>query len=73
MLSSSSLEPLVILYQANQPADLQLWNGNFFPIFLFGINKFLSGDAKNIVCFLLKIAIFIKQQPLDNMTAKNIP
>jgi len=61
-LSSPSLEPLVIPYQANQPADPQLWNGNFSPISLFGINKFLTSDAKNIVgnCSLLRIAAFIK-------------
>ena len=37
VLSSQSLEPLVILYQANQLADLQLWDSNFCLISLFGI------------------------------------
>ena len=60
-LSSPSLEPLVILYQTNQLADPQLWDSNFSPIFLFGIDKFLTSDAKNIVYFLLRIAAFIKQ------------
>jgi len=57
------LEPLVIPYQANQPADPQLWDDNFSPISLFGIDKFLTSDAKNIVgnCSLLRIAAFIKQ------------
>jgi len=48
----SDLEPSVISYQANQPADLQLWDGNFSPVSLFGIDEFLTGDAKNIVCSL---------------------
>jgi len=34
---SQSLEPSVILYQVNQLADLQLWDGNFCLISLFGV------------------------------------
>jgi len=52
MLPSIILEPLVILYQENQPANPLLWSSDFTPIFLFGINEFLVGNAKNIVCFL---------------------
>jgi len=48
-LSFLGLEPLVILYQANQPADSQLWDSNFTPISLFGIDEFLTSDTKNIV------------------------
>jgi len=55
------LESLVISYQANQPIDPQLWNSNFCSISLFGIDEFLAGDAKNITCSLLRMAIFIKQ------------
>ena len=59
--SFSGLEPLVILYQANQPADLQLWDGNFTPISLFGTDEYLAGNAKNIAFSLLRITAFIKQ------------
>ena len=52
--------------------DPQLWNGNFYPIFLFGVDKYLEEDAKNITYSLLKIAAFIKQHLLENRTAKNI-
>jgi len=46
------LEPLVISYQVNQSADLQLWDGNFCTISLFGIDKYLESDARNITCSL---------------------
>jgi len=72
ILFSSSLESLVILYQDNQLANLQLWDNNFTPVSLFDIDKFITSDIKNIVCSLLKIAIFIKQQLLDDRITKNI-
>ena len=34
------LEPLVIPYQANQPVDPQLWDDDFCPISLFGIDNY---------------------------------
>jgi len=49
-----------------------LWNGSFFPISLFGMNKYSEGDTKNIICSLLRIAVFIKQQKLKDKTAENI-
>jgi len=66
------LELLVILYQANQPADPQLLNSNFCSILLFGIDKYLAGNAKNIICPLLRMGMFIKQHPLENRTAEDI-
>jgi len=73
MSSSQSLEPSVILYQANQLVDLQLWNGNFCLISLFDIDKYLASDVKNDMCSLLRMAVFIKQCLLGNRTTKNIP
>jgi len=58
------MEPSVIPYQANGPADPNLWDGNFAPISLFGIDKFLKDNAKNIACFLQKMVVFFKQQSL---------
>ena len=66
------LELLAILYQANQPADLQLWDGNFSSISLFSTDKFLDGNAKNITCSLQRIATFIKQRPLGDKDGQNI-
>jgi len=58
---SDGLESSVIFYQINQPMNLQLWNGNFCPISLFEIDKYLKDNFKNIICSLLRIAVFIKQ------------
>jgi len=67
-----SLKPSIILYQANQLADLQLWDGNFCSISLFDIDKYLAGNAKNVIYFLLRMATFIKQHLLGNRMAKDI-
>ena len=53
-------EPSAIPYQANQPADPQLWDRNSNLISLFGTDKFLVGNTKNIVCSIQRITIFIK-------------
>ena len=68
-----NLEPSTIPYQANQPMDPMLWDSNFSSISLFGTIKVLEGDAKNIVCSLQRIAIFIKQRPLGNKDGLDIP
>jgi len=70
ILFSLGLESLVILYQANKSAVPQLWNSNFTLISLFDT---LAGNIKNIACYLLKIAAFIKQRLLGNKTVKYIP
>ena len=71
--TSPNLEPLAIPYQANQPADPMLWDGNFSLISLFGTVKVLEGDAKNIVCSLQRITTFIKQRPLSDKDGLDIP
>ena len=67
------LEPLVISCQANQPADPQLWDGNFLSISLFGTDDFLANNTKNITCSLQRIATFIKWRSLGNKTGNDIP
>jgi len=71
--STEELEPSVIPYTANQPVDSQLWNGNFCPISIFGMNKYLEGDARNINCSLHRIAAFIRQRKLEDKSAEYIP
>jgi len=51
----------------------QLWDGSFCSIFLFRINEYLEGDAKNIICSLYRIATFIRQRKLKDKTVENIP
>ena len=36
------------------------------------MNKYSEGDTKNIICSLLRIAVFIKQQKLKDKTVENI-
>ena len=71
--TSQGLEPLVIPYTSNQPANPQLWVGSFCPISHFEMNKYLKGDAKNITYSLLKIVAFLRQHKLKDKTAKDIP
>ena len=71
--STQGLEPSVIPYTANQPADSQLWDGNFCPILIFRMNKYLEGDARNINCSLHRIAAFIRQKKLKDKSAEDIP
>ena len=45
----------------------------FYLISLFGLNEYLKGNAKNIICLLLRIATFIKQHKLKDKTTDDIP
>ena len=58
--TGSTLEPLVISYSDNQPMDLDLWDGFFFPTLLIRVEKFLFSNAQNITYSLLRIGMFIK-------------
>ena len=53
--------------------DLQQQDGSFCPISIFEINKYLEGNAKNIVCSLYKMAVFIRQCKLENKAVEDIP
>jgi len=67
-----TLDTSVLPYSNNQPADPNLWNGIFTPIFLLGVDKFQSYDAQNITCSLMHIGTFIKQCLLGNKPIKDI-
>jgi len=54
------LESSAIPYNNNQLADPELWNSLFSSILSLEIEKFLSSDAQNITCLLLRIEMFIK-------------
>jgi len=53
--------------------DSQLWNGNFCPILIFGIDKYLEGGTKNIIYSLHRIVVFIRQYKLGDKTMEDIP
>jgi len=67
-----SLQSLVIPYVDNTSTDSQLWDGNFCPISIFGMDKYLEDDARNIICLLHRIVMFIKQHKLKDRTAEDI-
>ena len=67
-----SVEPSIFSYTANQFVNLQLWDGSFCPVSLFGMNEYLEGNTRNITCSLLRIVAFIKQQKLEDKIAENI-
>ena len=66
------LEPTVISYTVNQPADSQLWNGNFCSISIFDINEYLEGNTKNIMYSLHRIIVFVRQCKLEDKTTEDI-
>jgi len=45
----SNPAPSVIPYNANQPADLSLSDGNFRAVSIFGTKEFFAQDVANIV------------------------
>jgi len=69
---TQGLEPSVLPYVANQPVDSQLWDSNFCPILIFGMNEYLEGDTRNIMCSLHRIAAFVRQQKLEDKTTEDI-
>lgn len=62
----------MISYIINQLINLQLWNSNFYLIFIFEMNKYLEGNMKSIMYSLFRIRTFIKQYKLKGKTKKNI-
>jgi len=71
---SSTLPVLLstIHYEANAPANSNLWDGYFGATSLFGTNKFLLNDAQNISSSLICIAEFIKQRNITNRDGNKI-
>jgi len=70
--AKSNLNSSTIPYNNNQSADPDLWDGLFTLTSLL-IKKYLSSDAQNITCSLLRIGTFIQQCSLGDRPAKNFP
>ena len=67
-----TLNTLALLYNNDQLADPDLWDGLFTPTSLLGVDQFLSYDTQNITCSLVYIGTFIKQCLLDNKLIKGL-
>ena len=65
--------PTVIPYNANIPANPNLWDGNFTATSLFGTNEFLQSNVCNMACLLQCMACFLKQRSLEGHDGNNIP
>jgi len=63
----SSLGSTILNYSNGQPLDLNLWNGIYQVLSLFGSKESLSEDVTNIVCSLKKIRKHIKYHPVDKV------
>ena len=70
---TAPVTPTAIPYEANSPADPNLWDGHFGPVSLFGTNEVLQNDMHNISCSLIRIAQFIRQRNISNWDGNMIP
>jgi len=70
--TTHNFELTVILYTVSQSADPQLWDGNFCPISIFGMNEYFEGNVKNITYSPHRIMAFIRQWKLEDKTAEDI-
>ena len=61
MYFPQGFETLAIPYSINQLANSQLWDSNFCLVSIFEVNEYLKDDAKNIVCSLYRMAVFVRQ------------
>ena len=61
MYFPQGFETLAIPYSINQLANSQLWDSNFYLVSIFEVNEYLKDDAKNIVCLLYRMAVFVRQ------------
>ena len=71
--STVPVTPSAIPYEANFPADPNLWDGHFSLVSLFGTNEFLQSDACNILCSLIHIAQFIRQRNISDRDGNMFP
>ena len=71
--TKSNFNSSAIPYNNNQLADPDLWDGLFTLTSLLGIKKYLSSDAQNITCSLLRIGTFIQQHSLGDRSTKDFP
>ena len=71
--TNTSIEANIIPYYSGAPTDSQLWDRVFTFTSLFGTEKFLVGDTRNIVCSFQCIVIFIKQRNITDKNINNFP
>jgi len=65
--------PSVIPYNANQPADLSLWDSNLGAVSIFGTKEFFAQDVANIIKSLDRTATYIRQRDLSCRDPNSLP
>jgi len=69
----SDLAPSIIPYDANQPTDPSLWDGNLGAVSIFGTKEFFTQDVANIVKSLDRAATYIRQRDLSCGDPNSLP
>jgi len=59
-------------YNPQVPTELDLWSGNFHPIFLHGSIEHIASDAKNIKDSLNFIARYISNKQMNSSKANDL-
>jgi len=59
-------------YNSNAPTEPDLWDGNFYPISLYGSIEYIASDSKNIKNSLNFIARYIANKQVDLVKSNNL-
>lgn len=62
-----------MLYNINQPAELNSWNGKAHSISIQGTMKFLEIDVINMTTLLLHIVNYIKTNKVEQRGINDVP
>ena len=61
-----------LLYDPNTPTEPDLWDGNFYPISLYGSIEYIASDSKNIKDSLNFMARYITNKQVDLVKSNNL-
>lgn len=67
------ITPTAIPYEENQPADPDLWDGNFGAVSIFGTKECFECDTANISLSLHRAATYIRQRDLSGGDPNTLP
>ena len=61
-----------LLYDSNQLMELELWDGNFHSVSLYGLLEYLFSNISNLKQFMTYIAKYIQNNKIDIAKANDI-
>ena len=59
-------------YDINQATDLELWDGKFRVVSLYGSMEYIASDVKNIKESLYRMQKYILDKAIDGDKANNV-